>query len=151
LWFIASPQETKIPRNTVCCTYIKTRSLENLGGKLIELMTQEIDPGAGIFTAEFEKTQGKMGTYYLLKWDYRDAFGSVSDLRAGEEEQEQLDMIIDFMNSNPNFLDTGKPKTLICVDEMTPEQINDLDEVVDALENDEEPPQKQKQLASKAK
>lgn len=138
LWFIASPQEDKIPRNTVCCTYIKTRSLENLGGKLIELMTNEIDPGTGIFTASFEKTQGKMGSYYMLKWGFRD--------RETEEELDQLDMIAEFMAGEPTFMDTGKPKTLICVDHMTPEQIKDLDPVIDALENDEEPPVNHHQL-----
>jgi hypothetical protein len=142
LWFIASPQEDKIPPNTVCCTYIKTRSLENLGGKLVELMTSEIDPGTGIFTASFEKTQGKMGAYYVLKWSFRD--------REGEEEQKQLDRIIEFINGNPTFLDTGKPKTLICVDGMTPEQINDLDPVIDALENDQEPPVNYRQLTGAA-
>lgn len=135
LWLVAAPSETKIPANTVCCTYLKTRSLENIGTKLTELMTNQIDPGTVIFTASFEKTQGKMGTYYYLKWDWRE--------REGEAEQKQLDQIIEFINGNPSLVDTGKPKTLICTDGMSSEQIDDLDPVIDALENDEELPQKQ--------
>ncbi|MFP4133002.1 MAG: hypothetical protein ACLFTJ_02490 [Halothece sp.] len=138
LWFIASPNEDKLPKNTVCCTYLKTRSLDNLSGKLIELMTSNTDPGRGIFTAKFEKTQGKMGTYYYLDWDYRE--------RDGEDEEFQLEMIAEFMQQQPTFIDTNKPNTLVCTDGMTPEQIDDLDEVINAIQNGEQPTSQQKQL-----
>lgn len=129
LWFIPSPKEQKIPANTVCCTYIKTKSMDLLGGKLIELMRSQIDPGMGIWKASFVQNKGKLGTYYNLNWEYRE--------REGEKEQEQFDLICDFMQSNPSFADTSKPKTLLCVDGLEPDEIEALDPIIDRIENEE--------------
>lgn len=125
LWFIPSPNEKKLPRNTVCVTYIKTRSLDNLSGKLIELMTNEIDPGEGIFKAYFEKHSGTLGNYFSITWEYRD--------REGDAEQKQLDAIRNFIATNPRLIDANKPETLICTDGMTPEKMETLDETINAI------------------
>ena len=129
LWFIAAPSETKIPRNTVCCTYIKTRSLDDLSGKLIELTTEEKDPGQFIFTGSFEKHSGTMGNYYSVKWEARDRT---------EDEKSQLTMIRDFLwNETPIFKDTSLPDTMICTEGMTEEEIENLDETIEAIEKQE--------------
>ena len=62
IWFIGAPNEQKLPSNTVCVTYAKTRSLTGLGQKAIEVMEDE-DPGLGIFKASFEKHSGDYGNY----------------------------------------------------------------------------------------
>jgi len=129
VWFIAAPSETKISQNLVCCTYIKTKSLDLLGGKLIELMQNQIDPGLQIWKASFVQNKGKYGTYYNLSWSHRD--------RKGEAEEEQLNLICDFIPT-ASFRDTSKPKTLLCVDNLSPEEIEELDSVIDALEADQE-------------
>ena len=131
LWFVASPDETKIPRNTVCCTYLKSRSLESFSGELIELMTSQIDPGTVIFKAGFEKHSGKLGNYYSVSWEVRE--------REGEAEKKQLEQIVEFIGTNPTFTDTTKPKALICVDGMSQDEIEGLDAVIDAIEAGEAP------------
>lgn len=127
LWFIPSPNEKKLPNNTVCVTYIKTRSLDDLSGKLIDLMTSEIDPGEVIFKASFEKHSGTLGTYYSVTWDYRD--------REGDAEQKQLDEIREFISTTPRLMDTGKPETLVCTDGMSQEELENLDETIDAIKD----------------
>lgn len=125
LWFVPSPNEKKLPKNTVCVTYIKTRSLDDLSGKLIDLMTNETDPGEVIFKASFEKHTGTLGNYYSVKWEYRE--------REGDAEQKQLDTIRDFISSNPRLVDASKPETLVCTDGMTPEELETLDTTINAL------------------
>jgi hypothetical protein len=103
LWFVAAPSEQKLPSNTVCVTYLKTRSLTQLGQKAIEVMQNE-DPGMGIFTASYEKHAGDYGNYYSIKWEWRDRTN---------EELPQLHLIADFLATNPNFNDANLPNTMI--------------------------------------
>jgi len=103
IWFVAAPSENKIPSNTVCVTYVKTRTLSQLGQKAIEIMETE-DPGVGIFKTKFEKHTGEYGNYYSVNWDWRPRT---------DEEISQLQLIADFLNTNPNLQDTNLPPTMI--------------------------------------
>lgn len=105
IWFIAAPSETKIPKNVVCVTYIKTRSLSAFGQTIIELLGNG-DPALGIFTGSFQKHSNDYGNYYSLKFTWR---------KRTEEESFQLKLIADFLKSNPILEDTGLPKTMIKV------------------------------------
>ena len=125
LWFVGIPSEDKLPRNTVCCTYLKTRSLDDLSGKMVDLMTQEKDPGTLVFSASFEKHSGDMGNYFSVSWKERE--------REGQEELDQLELIYQFMQEKPTFVDTSKPATLVCTNGMTQESIDSLDATIDAV------------------
>jgi len=129
LWFIAAPKEDKLPRNTVCVTYAKTRSLDSLSGQLIELMTNEKDPGNMIFNASFEKHTGKLGNYYSVKWTPRDR---------ADDEKDQLLKIRDFIWGAPKLIDPSLPKTMICTDGMTSEEMDNLEETIDALKEEQQ-------------
>lgn len=104
VWFIGSPTETKLPKNTVCVTYFKGESLTNLGQKAISIMDKEIDPGHGIFTASFEKKTGNYGNYYAVKFDWRERT---------KEEMPQLELMADFMATFPLLNDPNIPPTMI--------------------------------------
>lgn len=103
VWFVGSPEETRIPRNTVCVSYVKTRSLAQLGQKAIQIMEKE-DPAVGIFSAGFQKHQGDYGNYYSIKWEWRER---------KEEEMSQLKLIGDFLATNPRLIDPQIPPTMI--------------------------------------
>lgn len=103
IWFIGSPNEQKLPSNTVCVTYTKTRSLSQLGQKAIEIMENE-DPGLGIFKTSFEKHAGDYGNYYSVKWEWR---------QRTPEEIPQIHLIADFLKTAPNFNDPNLPNTMI--------------------------------------
>lgn len=129
LWFVPAPKEEKLPRDTICVTYTKTRSLDSLSGQLIELMTQEQDPGTKIFTASFEKHTGAFGNYFSVKWEPRDR---------AEDEKDQLEKIKEFIQSQPTLVDPSLPKTMICTDGMSPEEMDDLEATIDALKEEEQ-------------
>lgn len=105
VWFIAAPSETKIPKNVVCVTYIKTRSLSSFGQTIIELMSNG-DPALGIFTGSFQKHSNDYGNYASVKFTWRERT---------EEENPQLKLIADFLATAPILEDTGLPKTMIKV------------------------------------
>lgn len=112
VWFIPAPSEEKLPANTVCLTYLKTRSISQFSQKITELMASG-EPARGIFTASFEKHSGELGTYYSVKWDWRD--------RTSEAESKQLHQIAQFMQTSPRLIDMST--NLICIDGCTPEEI----------------------------
>lgn len=114
IWFIAAPGEKSIPQKTVCCTYIKGRSASSFSQKLIELCGEN-DPMDGIFTASFESHQSDLGKYYSLKWDW--------SARESEEEIEQAKLIEAFLDTNPLFVDTNIPDTMVELTDSSPEQI----------------------------
>ncbi len=103
LWFIASPKEKKIPDNLVCVTYIKTRSINQLGMEVMKNMSCDVDPGVGLFKTYFIKHDGEKGKYYSLgfKWRAREA-----------SEKAQLKLIEEFLSKNLILNDSGIPNTL---------------------------------------
>ena len=105
IWFVAAPSETKLPRNVVCCTYIKTRSLSSFGQTIIELMSNG-EPATGIFTGSFQKHSNDYGNYASVKFDWRERT---------EDEKAQLVLIANFLATKPILEDTGLPKTMVKV------------------------------------
>ena len=105
VWFVAAPEESKLPSNTVCCTYIKTRSLSSFGQTIIELMSNG-EPATGIFLSSFQKHSNDYGTYSSVKFDWRERT---------EDEKPQLVLIASFLATTPILEDTGLPKTMIKV------------------------------------
>jgi hypothetical protein len=103
IWFVAAPSESKLPKNVVCCTYIKTRSLSSFGRTIIELMSNG-EPATGIFTGSFQKHSNDYGNYASVKFDWRERT---------EDEKAQLMLIANFLATAPILEDTGLPETMI--------------------------------------
>ncbi len=110
LFFVAAPGvDSKIlPKNTVCCSYIKKQSIAHLFNKVQEVM-EHGDPGLGIFTLGFNKEIGENGVYYTVDFDWRS--------RESEAEKQQLDLIAAFMSAyKEQLIDLEGTRDLTCVD-----------------------------------
>ena len=105
IWFIAAPSETKLPKNVICVTYIKTRSLSCFGQTIIDLMSNG-EPASGVFNGSFLKHSNDYGNYASVKFTWRERT---------EEEKPQLVLIANFLATTPILEDTGLPKTMIKV------------------------------------
>ena len=105
IWLVAAPSETKLPKNVVCVTYIKTRSLSQFGQTIIELMSNG-EPATGIFTGSFQKHSNNYGNYASVKFDWRERT---------EDEKYQLLLIVNFLSTSPILEDTGLPKSMVKV------------------------------------
>jgi hypothetical protein len=105
IWFIAGPDETRLPKNVVCVTYIKTRSIAKFGQTIIELMSNG-EPATGIFTGSFLKHSNDYGNYASVKFDWRERT---------KDEKAQLVLIANFLATDPILEDTGLPKTMVKV------------------------------------
>jgi hypothetical protein len=105
IWFVAGPDETKLPKNVVCVTYIKTRSIAKFGQTIIELMSNG-EPATGIFTGSFDKHSNDYGNYASVKFDWRERT---------KDEKAQLVLIANFLATDPILEDTGLPKTMVKV------------------------------------
>ncbi|GFE72208.1 hypothetical protein [Chroococcus sp. FPU101] len=125
VWFIPAPNCENLPKNTVCYTYIKTRSITQFSQKVTELM-ESGEPAEGIFLASFEKHSNEYGNYYSIKWDWRE--------RQTEPEKKQLSLIASFLLSRPQLVDLSTK--LIPIDGLTPEEI---ERIVRSLHSEGEP------------
>ena len=112
LWFVAAPDCEVLPSNTVCLTYLKTRSIAQFSQKVTELM-EAGEPALGIFKGSFIKHSGDKGDYYSVVWDWRE--------RETEAEIEQLAQISEFMATNPKLVDLSV--NLIGLDGLPTEEI----------------------------
>lgn len=128
VWFIPAPGEDKLPSNTVCLTYLKTRSISQFSQKITELMASG-EPALGIFTASFEKHSSELGNYFSVVWNWRE--------RATDSEKAQLEQIATFLSTSPNLIDMNTP--LLCIDGMTSDEIQLL--ITSAKAQPEEEPQ----------
>ncbi len=120
LFFVAAPGvDSKIlPKNTVCCSYIKKQSIAHLFNKVQEVM-EHGDPGMGIFTIGFNREVGENGVYYTVSFDWRE--------RESEEEIKQLDLIAAFMSAyKEQLIDIEGTRDLTCVDGYTAQQLQAL-------------------------
>ena len=108
---------TPNPKGTVCVSYIKTRSASAFWQKVTEVMEFN-EPAEGIFKASFEKHSGDMGTYYSLKWDWRE--------RQTTEELEQLEAIAVFLQSQPRLVDLNTTREMMCIDALSASEISSL-------------------------
>jgi hypothetical protein len=120
LFFVAAPGvDSKIlPKNTVCCSYIKKQSIAHLFNKVQEAMNYG-DPGMGIFTLGFNKEIGENGTYYTVSFDWKE--------RESEAEKEQLNLIAAFMSAyKDQLVDLEGTRGLTRVDGWTAQQLQGL-------------------------
>lgn len=134
LWFVGAPNEKKLPKNTVCVTYLKSRSMNALGQKFIEVMNEN-DPGHQIFTGSFEKHVGDLGNYYSVQFEAR--------AREGKEEQDQLELIGDFLSSEPKLVDTTLPPAMVLMslDDLTnPLAIAEANELIKQIQQEQQQP-----------
>jgi hypothetical protein len=112
VWFVAAPDCESLPKNTICLTYLKKRSIAQFSQKVTELM-ESGEPALGIFKGSFLKHSGDKGDYYSVVWDWRE--------READEEIEQLEHIADFMATTPKLVDLSV--NLIPIDGLSPEEI----------------------------
>lgn len=117
LFYIAAPNVPPeiLPKNTVCCSYIKKQSIAHLFNKVQEAMDRG-DPGLGIFSLGFNREVGEQGTYYTVSFDWRE--------RQSEEEKQQLDLIAGFMSGcGDRLTDLEGVREMTCVDGWTTQQL----------------------------
>jgi len=96
IFFIPAPNNKLLPPDTVCVTYIKTRSLTQFTQLVTKLMA-EGEPAEGIFRVSFMSHMNKDGQpYKSVRFDWRP--------RYGEEEVRQLEQISDFLQNLPEPL-----------------------------------------------
>jgi hypothetical protein len=134
LFFVAAPgvDSSILPKNTVCCTYIKKQSIAHLFNKVQEVAArfgyedshpkaaamEHGDPGLGIFTLGFNREVGENGVYYTVSFDWKE--------RETEAEKEQLNLIATFMSTYGNQLvDFEGTRDLTRVDGWTAQQLQE--------------------------
>ena len=117
VWFVPAPSCTALPSNTVCVTYLKTRSLSQFSQKVTELMSSG-EPAEGIFIAGFEKHSSDLGNYYSVRWDWRS--------RESQEEKQQLEAIAAFLQTEPVLIDLAATKNLVCTDHLSAAELTQL-------------------------
>lgn len=112
VWFVPAPGCEVLPKNTVCVTYLKRRSIAQFSQKVTELM-ESGEPALGIFKGFFIKHTGELGDYYSVTWDWRE--------RETEADLKQLDMVANFLATNPKLVDMSV--NLIPLDGLSPEEV----------------------------
>ena len=133
LFFVAAPgvNSSILPKNTVCCSYIKKQSVAHLFNKVQEVM-EHGDPGMGIFTLGFNREAGENGVYYTVSFDWKE--------RESKEEKEQLDLIAAFMPVySQQLIDIEGTRDLTCVDGWNAQQLQGLNTQRQQLEGSSTP------------
>lgn len=133
LFFVPAPgvDSSILPKNTVCCSYIKKQSIAHLFNKVQEVM-EHGDPGLGIFTLSFNEQTGEKGAYYTVSFDWRE--------RESEEEIKQLDLIAAFMSAyKEQLIDLEGTREMTCVDGWTAQQLQGLTAQQPQLEGSSNP------------
>ena len=114
IWFVPAPSCQVLPAQTLCCMYLKGRSIQSFFLFITELMGQG-EPGLGIFEASFTKHSNQQGDYYSVVWNWRE--------RSTETEHEQLELLGDLMTTNPAFVDIAND--LVLIDGMNAQELQE--------------------------
>ncbi len=114
IWFVPAPECAVLPAQTLCCMYLKGRSIQSFFLFITELMGKG-EPGRGIFEASFTKHLSERGDYYSVVWQWRE--------RSSKEEHAQLQLLGDLMDTNPAFVDLAND--LILIDGMNAQQLQE--------------------------
>lgn len=97
IYFVPNQTVQWLPKNIVCYTLVKTRSLTNLSNTVSRIISlPDVDPSNGIFKLSFIPHSSPKGDYYSLKFDWRE--------RINEAEDIQLEKISDFLNHQPKLV-----------------------------------------------
>jgi hypothetical protein len=108
IFFVPAPTCKFLPANTVCVSYIKTRSLAQFAQTITRLM-ENGEPGEGIFVLSFLSHKNDQGQpYKSVKFDWRE--------RKTAAEKKQLELIVAFMQSKPALADTNGTRDMVCID-----------------------------------
>lgn len=108
LFYVPAPGCKALPANTVCVSYIKTRSLSALQQTVTRLVGEGVNPAEGIFGVSFQRHSNGDRNYASVKFDWRE--------RKGKPEIDQLKQIADFVESRPQLLDLDGTREMMCVD-----------------------------------
>lgn len=96
IYFVPNHTVEWLPKNCVCYTLVKTRSLTNLSNTVSQIISlPDVDPSNGIFRLSFIQHSSPKGDYYSLKFDWRE--------RQNKAEDVQLINIYDFMDTEPKL------------------------------------------------
>lgn len=117
VWFVPAPSCSCLPANTICITYLKTRSFSQFSAKITELLGEQ-DPAEGIFIGSFAKHSNDLGNYYSVQWDWR--------ARSTSEEKEQLQAIADFLQSDPLLVDPVATRGMVGLEGLSAAEITQL-------------------------
>jgi hypothetical protein len=99
IFFIPAPSCKFLPKDTVCVSYIKTRSIAQFTQKITQLM-ESGEPAEGIFILSFlSHTNSKGDPYKSVKFDWKP--------RKTAEEKKQLEQIAGFMQTLPKLADSN--------------------------------------------
>jgi hypothetical protein len=117
IFYIPAPTCKFLPANTVCVSYIKTRSLSQFSQTITRLM-ENGEPAEGIFILSFLSHQnGKGDPYKSVKFDWRQ--------RKTPEEKKQLTQIIGFMQTNPILGDANGTREMLPVNDRREQRIQE--------------------------
>lgn len=120
IFFIPAPSVSPemLPKNTVCVSYLKKKSISNLFN-CVQTAMNHGEPAEGLFTLGFQKEAGASGPYYSVSFDWRS--------RQTDEEKQQLELIKGFMALNGDkLMDIEGTRAMVCVDGWSAEQLNNL-------------------------
>lgn len=127
VWFVPvvaiDPQkigqgEPPLPADTVCVTYLKTESAQNL----MQLMTELRGTRSllkGVFIGKFAPRKGELGNYAAIEWEWRDR---------SEEERLGLVKIANFIGTEAweNLTDDNLPATMFSIDGVRDEDLEQI-------------------------
>jgi len=106
LFFIPAPSCKFLPRNTVCVSYIKTRSLSQFHQLITRLLAEDTNPAEGIFKVSFlSHTNSEGQPYKSVKFEWRE--------RQTPEEIAQLEQIAEFLAGKPVLQDLDATRNMV--------------------------------------
>jgi len=118
LFYVPAPTCKILPANTVCVSYIKTRSIGQFQQCVTRLMGNGVNPAEGIFKLGFQRHSAGDRTYYSVTWDWR--------ARKGKAEQDQLQQLIAFMEAQPDLADMTGTRQMVNVDGLSSMMVQQL-------------------------
>lgn len=110
LFYVPAPNCKILPSNTVCVSYIKTRSLSALQQTVTRLVGEGVNPAEGVFKVGFIRHANGDRNYASVRFEWRN--------RKGSTETNQLSQIAAFVESGPQLLDLDGTREMMCVDDL---------------------------------
>jgi hypothetical protein len=111
IFYVGAPNCHTLPKDTVCCSYLKTRSLAQFQRTLTKVMASGENPAKGIFAASFaDHVSGSGHDYKSVEFEYRDRT---------EDEIDQLHALAEFMQGAPVLEDVRNQHSLQSLDGMS--------------------------------
>lgn len=118
IFYIPAPECSILPANTVCVSYLKTRSLAGFEQLITRLIGDGINPAEGIFKVSFLGHTNDLGKYYSVRFDWRKRKAT-----KGNDEIKQLEMIKQFMMGGEPIMDLQGSRDMYCIEGLSAEQV----------------------------